>query len=108
MSRIDSCFFQKSIDKKFFHVIITSKGGDNRLNITRVYLLISVAILIFSIIFKILLLHFNQSTIFFYSLFFHLISALYICYSLFEIFVLHEKQGSKLTLSKEKFHSDWR
>ena len=34
--------------------------------------------------------------------------SLYICYSLYEMFILHEKQGSKLTLSKEKFHSDWR
>lgn len=50
----------------------------------------------------------NQTSIFFYSLFFHSISALYICYSLFEIFILQEKQGSKLDLRKNKFDHDWR
>ena len=78
------------------------------MKVAKIYLLISIVLVIFSIILKFLLLHLNQATIFFYSLFFHLISALYIGYSLFEIFVLHEKQGSKLTLSKERFHSDWR
>ena len=78
------------------------------MKIAKIYLLISIVLIIISIILKFLMIHLNQATIFFYSLFFHLISALYICYSLYEIFVLHEKQGSKLTLSKKRFHSDWR
>ena len=38
----------------------------------------------------------------------HLVISLYVLYSIFEINVLHEKQGSKLTLSKGKLTSnDW-
>lgn len=36
----------------------------------------------------------------------HLVIALYVIYSLFEINILHEKQGSKLSLSKGKLTSD--
>ena len=78
------------------------------MKITHVYLFISIFLVFLSIVLKFLLSNSNLISFFFYSLFFHGIIALYICYSLFEIFVLHEKQGSKLTLSKEKFHSDWR
>ena len=43
--------------------------------------------------------------IYFYSLIAHTVVALYTIYSLFEITVLQEKQGSKLTLSKGKITS---
>ena len=38
----------------------------------------------------------------------HLVISLYVLYSIFEINVLHEKQGSKLSVSKGKLTSnDW-
>lgn len=46
--------------------------------------------------------------IFFYSLLVHTVVSLYMVYSLFEVRILHEKQGSKLTLSKGKITTDWR
>ena len=78
------------------------------MSITKAYLLISIVLFSVTVAIRLLLSSLNQTTIFIYSLFFHLIVALYIGYSMYEIFILHEKQGSKLTLSKKRFHSDWR
>ena len=52
--------------------------------------------------------HTVKIQIFFISFVIHLVISLYVLYSIFEINILHEKQGSKLTLSKGKLTSnDW-
>lgn len=50
----------------------------------------------------------NRFTLFVYSLSIHIVLALYSICTFFEIFILHEKQGSKLTMTKSKIMSDWR
>ena len=73
-----------------------------------IYLLLITIFVIISVVLKILTSFSNQTSVFLYSLFFHLIVSAYICYSWFELFVLQEKQGSKLIKSKQKLNSDWR
>lgn len=83
------------------------KGGD-KLNVFHKYLFL------ISIYFVILLLlnnFLNYSIIvqiFLISFLSHMVISLYVIYSIFEIKILHEKQGSKLSLSKGKLTSnDW-
>lgn len=68
---------------------------------TRIYLCLISVLIIFSIALNFL----SESIIiqiFFYSLIFHVLFVLYIICSFLEINVFHEKQGSKLDLSKSK------
>ena len=78
------------------------------MNLSRYYLFLILALPILSIILNSVLTIPTLKTIFFYSLLTHVVITLYTVYSLFEITVLQEKQGSKLTLSKGKITSDWR
>ena len=94
------------LDKIKSNVIITSKGGDE-MNLSRYYLFLILILPIISFIFGSVLTISLLTKIFFYTLLAHVVIALYTFYSLFEITVLREKQGSKLTLSKGKITSDW-
>ena len=94
------------LDKIKSNVIITSKGGDE-MNLSRYYLFLILILPIISFIFGSVLTISLLTKIFFYTLLAHVVIALYTFYSLFEITVLQEKQGSKLTLSKGKITSDW-
>ncbi len=96
----------KTLDKTKSNVIITSKGGDE-MNLSRYYLFLILILPIISFIFGSVLTISLLTKIFFYTLIAHVVIALYTFYSLFEITVLQEKQGSKLTLSKGKITSDW-
>ena len=96
----------KILDKTKSNVIITSKGGDE-MNLSRYYLFLILILPIISFIFGSVLTISLLTKIFFYTLLAHVVIALYTFYSLFEITVLQEKQGSKLTLSKGKITSDW-
>ena len=100
-------FFEKKLDKLKLHVIIASKGGDE-MKLSHCYLFLILALPIISFILNSVLTIPTLTTIYFYSLLVHTVIALYTVYSLYEITVLHEKQGSKLTLSKGKITSDWR
>lgn len=72
------------------------------LNLSRYYLcLFSIAIL-FSLFLRFLLPFQVILKLFFYAFIIHLIFACYIIYSFFEFYIMKEKQGSKLTLSKDK------
>lgn len=75
------------------------------MSISKFYLYLVSILTIFLIIF-----HFLSeqiiSNLFFYSLLFHTISAIYIIGSYIEITIMQEKQGSKLDLSKSKLSSD--
>ena len=95
------------MDKDKTNVIITSKGGDE-MKLSQYYLFLILALPTISLILNSVLTISTLKTIYFYSLLAHVVIALYSAYSLFEITVLHEKQGSKLTLSKGKITSDWR
>ena len=100
-------FFIKILDKLNLHVIITSKGGDE-MKLSQYYLFLILGLPIISFILNSVLTIPTLTTIYFYSLLTHSVIALYTVYSLYEMTVLHEKQGSKLTLSKGKITSDWR
>lgn len=83
------------------------KGGD-KLNILHKNLFLISIFLISLFFLKILLPYTIIIQIFFISFATHLVISLYVLYSIFEINVLHERQGSKLTLSKGKLTSnDW-
>ncbi len=76
------------------------------LNVSHFYpLLFSLSILI-PIIMKFLLSFQAILNLFLYFFIFHLVFACYIIYSFFEFYVMQEKQGSKLSLSKEKILSN--
>ena len=83
------------------------KGGD-KLNVSqKTFILVSIYFLIL-FFFKFLLSDSTIIQIFLISFVVHLVISLYVIYSLFEINILHEKQGSKLSLSKGKLTSnDW-
>lgn len=83
------------------------KGGD-KLNVLHKNLFL-ISIFFISLFFLKILLPYNITIqIFFISFVIHSVISLYVLYSIFEINVLHEKQGSKLTLSKGKLTSnDW-
>lgn len=78
------------------------------MKLSRYYLFLILVLPMISIILNSVLTIPTLTKIFFYSLLAHTVIALYTIYSLYEISVLHEKQGSKLTLSKGKITSDWR
>ena len=83
------------------------KGGD-KLNATHKYLCFISIFFVFLFFLKSLLSDYTIIQIFFISFIFHLVVSLYVLYSFFEINILHEKQGSKLSLSKGKLTSnDW-
>lgn len=86
---------------------MSSKGGD-KMKLSRYYLFLILVLSITSIILNSVLNTPTLLKIFFYSLLIHTVIALYTVYSLFEMRILHEKQGSKLTLSKGKITADWR
>lgn len=78
------------------------KGGDTNLDITKFHLCLILILLFFSVLFNFV---FDVSTImniFLYSLLFHTLVSICVIYSFFEVSILHEKQGSKLNLSKGK------
>lgn len=77
------------------------------MNVSRFYLLFVSGLLAISLIINFT---FSQQIIinmFFYSFLLYLVISFYVVYSLFEINILQEKQGSKLLLSKSKLNSDW-
>ncbi len=78
------------------------------MKIHQYYLFLILVLFILSIILNSVLPIPTLTKIFFYSLLVHTVVSLYMLYSLFEIRILHEKQGSKLTLSKGKITSEWR
>ena len=83
------------------------EGGD-KLNVTHKNLFL-ISIYFISLFFiKFLLSYSFRIQIFLISFVIHLVISLYVLYSIFEINILHEKQGSKLSLSKGKLTSnDW-
>lgn len=83
------------------------KGGDE-MKIHQYYLCLFLVLPLISIVLNSVLSIPLLIKIFFYSLLAHALGMFYILYSVFEIRILHEKQGSKLTLSKGKITSDWR
>ena len=78
------------------------------MNLSRDCLFLIVLLLVLSFVVQSVLPISTLTKIFFYSLVIHIVISLYMIYSLFEMTILHEKQGSKLTLSKGKITSDWR
>ena len=73
----------------------------------KTFILVSIYFLILFFL-KVLLSNSTVTQIFLISFVVHLVISLYVIYSLFEINILHEKQGSKLSLSKGKLTSnDW-
>lgn len=59
----------------------------------------------FSVLFHFLLSNQFLFSLFFYSLIIHLFITIGIAYAMFEMVFLHEKQGSKLNISKGKLIS---
>ncbi len=86
---------------------MSSKGGDE-MKLSQYYLFLILVLSITSIILNSVLDTPTLFKIFFYSFITHSVIALYTVYSIFEMRILHEKQGSKLTLSKGKITADWR
>jgi len=83
------------------------KGGD-KLNVIHKNLFLISIIFTVLLLLKTLLSNEIIIQIFLISFIIHLVISLYVIYSIFEINVLHEKQGSKLSLSKGKLTSnDW-
>ena len=83
------------------------KGGD-KLNVSRKSLILYLGYFLILLISKFLLSNTLRIQIFFISVVIHLVISFYVVYSFFEIYILHEKQGSKLSLSKGKLTSnDW-
>jgi hypothetical protein len=75
---------------------------------TQFYLLSFLTLSIISLILNRFFSLSSIASVFFYSFIFHVLVSLYAICSLYEISVLHEKQGSKLILSKNKITSEWR
>ena len=83
------------------------KGGD-KLNAFHKYLFLISIYFVILLLLDSLLNYSIMVKIFFISFLSHTVISLYVIYSIFEIKVLHEKQGSKLSLSKGKLTSnDW-
>lgn len=78
------------------------KGGDTNLNVTKFHLCLILILLFFSILFNLVFDSLAVMNIFLYSVLFHTLLSICVIYSFFEVSILHEKQGSKLNLSKEK------
>lgn len=73
-----------------------------KLKASKFHLCLILILAFFSVLF---LIFFETSTIkniFLYSVLFHSLFSVCVVYSFFEISLLHEKQGSKLNLSKDK------
>lgn len=83
------------------------KGGD-KLNVSQKSLILYLGYFVILLLSKFLLSNTIRTQIFFISFIIHLVISFYVVYSFFEIYILHEKQGSKLSLSKGKLTSnDW-
>lgn len=82
------------------------KGGDKNLNAKTFHLCLFFILLFFSILFLFVFEISTLKNIFLYSVLFHTLISICIIYSLFEVTILHEKQGSKLNLSKGKLSSE--
>ena len=72
------------------------------LKTTKFHLCLILILSFFSVLFLLLLDISTIKNIFLYSVLFHTLISICVVYSFFEISFLHEKQGSKLNLSKEK------
>lgn len=82
------------------------KGGE-KMTPHKIYLYCCLGIILIGLIIK-LLLPFNYILGIFGFLFtINSLISLYVLYSLYEMNVLHEKQGSKLSLSKDKLNIKW-
>ena len=96
-----------SVDFYNFSKYNLLKGGD-KLNVLHKYLFLILILFISLFFLSIFLPYTIKLQIFFISFIIHLVISLYVLYSIFEINILHEKQGSKLSLSKGKLTSnDW-
>ena len=98
-------FVLKSTRQKKFFCYNLLKGGDKNLKATRFHLCVILVLLFFSIIFNFVLDISTVMNLFLYISLFQILSSICIVYSLFEVTFLHEKQGSKLNLSKGKLSS---
>lgn len=77
------------------------------MNPRKVYMLFCLGLLILAILFKCIMPTSYLIGIFLFLFFVHALISLYVVYSLYEMYFLHEKQGSKLTLSKDKLNIHW-
>ena len=77
------------------------------MNPRKVYAIICIGLIILATFLRLILPSSFLMSIFLVLLFVHALISLYVAYSFYEMYVLHEKQGSKLTLSKDKLNIHW-
>ncbi len=82
------------------------KGGE-KMNPKKTYTFLCFGLIILALIIKITLSSSSLISIFLVLFFIHALISFYVLYLLYEMYFLHEKQGSKLTLSKEKLNIHW-
>ena len=77
------------------------------MNPKKKYAIFCIGLIICALIIKIILPNSILTSIFLVLFLIHALISLYVIYSLYEMYFLHEKQGSKLTLSKDKLNIHW-
>ena len=86
--------------------IMHLKGGE-KMNPKKLYMLFCIGLLLTALTIRIALSESNVISIFLLLFFINALISLYVLYSLYEMYFLHEKQGSKLTMSKDKLNIHW-
>jgi len=82
------------------------KGGE-KMNPKKMYIGFCLGLISLAVLLKLVLSEPNLINLFLLLFFLHTLISLYVIYSLYEMYFLHEKQGSKLTLSKDKLNIHW-